>query len=549
MASQEELIVKIGADLSQLKRELGRAGKETKKFSDESKRAVIGLDKAMAGLAKRALGFGAAFLSVNAALRTFNGAINRTREITKFAGQLDLSRERFGAYAIIARQAGYETEDMFDAMKDLSIKITDAANGAKSYEEVLNKVGLRSRDLLKLNVEERFLAFAKATGSATNAMRQFALDELGSDPLLRFNKLIKESGTELEGIADNFIKTGKAASEFDYKQMEKAAKAQKNLNMAWEKFANVMSVKVAPAIAKALNVIAEAFEDEPEKIDEVKEKTEELRAELLKIQSISFMDRTNEQMERFIELQKKIGEVEGFKGTVKEEVEGGGEKKSSKDALDLEGQNLKASLMLLQDFLAEQKDLRDEASKVKQLDGIEEHALVYAAEEAHMKRMKQLWLQGLKGRMQVAKTFFGDMSVLMQTENRKMFEVGKAAAIANAVITTIESAQKSFNAMAGIPIVGPALGAAAAAAAVAGGMARVQQIKSTTMGGGGGVSDVGGGAGGVTAAAGGGGEQAPINQTNVDVSLQGSTFSQDQVRELIGAINEQADDNFVVRAG
>jgi hypothetical protein len=66
-------------------------------------------------------------------------------------------------------------------------------------------------------------------------------------------------------------------------------------------------------------------------------------------------------------------------------------------------------------------------------------------------------------------------------ENRKMFEMAKAAAIASTLAETYVGAQRAFSAMAGIPVVGPALGAAAAGAAVLGGMARVAQIRSQSI--------------------------------------------------------------------
>jgi len=56
---------------------------------------------------------------------------------------------------------------------------------------------------------------------------------------------------------------------------------------------------------------------------------------------------------------------------------------------------------------------------------------------------------------------------------------GKAAAIAQATIETYKSATSAYSAMAGIPVVGPALGAIAAAAAVAAGLKTVQKITST----------------------------------------------------------------------
>ena len=58
---------------------------------------------------------------------------------------------------------------------------------------------------------------------------------------------------------------------------------------------------------------------------------------------------------------------------------------------------------------------------------------------------------------------------------------GKAAAISGALISTYQSATDSYKSLAGIPVVGPALGAAAAAAAVVSGMANVKQIIGTPL--------------------------------------------------------------------
>lgn len=70
------------------------------------------------------------------------------------------------------------------------------------------------------------------------------------------------------------------------------------------------------------------------------------------------------------------------------------------------------------------------------------------------------------------------LSTLMNGESKKMFKIGKIAAISGAVISTIDSAQRSYEALAGIPVVGPGLGIAAAGAATLAGFARVKQIKA-----------------------------------------------------------------------
>jgi len=57
----------------------------------------------------------------------------------------------------------------------------------------------------------------------------------------------------------------------------------------------------------------------------------------------------------------------------------------------------------------------------------------------------------------------------------------KAAKIAETAISTYQSATLSYKSLAGIPVVGPALGAAAAALAVVTGLKQVQKISSTSI--------------------------------------------------------------------
>ena len=66
-------------------------------------------------------------------------------------------------------------------------------------------------------------------------------------------------------------------------------------------------------------------------------------------------------------------------------------------------------------------------------------------------------------------------------KSKEMQAIGKAAAIAQTSIATYEGATKAFSALAGIPLVGPALGAAAAAATIAAGLANVARIAGVEL--------------------------------------------------------------------
>lgn len=128
----------------------------------------------------------------------------------------------------------------------------------------------------------------------------------------------------------------------------------------------------------------------------------------------------------------------------------------------------------------------------------------------------------------------GDISTLMNTESRKMFEVGKAAAIANAIIDTHAGMTKALAQ-------GGFWGIAMAAAVAAKGFASVSAIRAQQFGSSGGG---GGGAASATQAVNaattpvGGASGTSAGGANTVVHLHGEVFSQGMVRGLIEQLNE-----------
>lgn len=117
---------------------------------------------------------------------------------------------------------------------------------------------------------------------------------------------------------------------------------------------------------------------------------------------------------------------------------------------------------------------------VQQLKMLNDQKLI--SDQEYAAASVQLELQRQNVYLNSASSFFGNLSALQKSENKKLAAVGKAAAIAQAMISTYQSATSAYAAMAGIPYVGPALGAAAAAAAIVAGLANVQQIRSQNVG-------------------------------------------------------------------
>ena len=168
-----------------------------------------------------------------------------------------------------------------------------------------------------------------------------------------------------------------------------------------------------------------------------------------------------------------------------------------------------------------------------------------AAAAEHEQRLTDIKRKQEAERFAVARSTLSLVEGLMNSNSRKMFEVGKAASIANAVISTYEGVMNVWSKWAAYP----PLAAALSAVTIATGVANVQRIKSTSFGG----ASVGGGsvaAGNVITPGQGpfntGGTpqlEGPTQPTRQAVSLTivGEVFNAAQVRELIAKINEQSD--------
>lgn len=136
-----------------------------------------------------------------------------------------------------------------------------------------------------------------------------------------------------------------------------------------------------------------------------------------------------------------------------------------------------------------------------------------------------------------------DMANSMKGQSKKMFEVDKAFRLANAVITGYDAATSAWAF--GMKVGGPPAAAAFTAASLARTAALVNSIKSTNFGGGGGGGGGGAGSAGSTAVP-QQQQQQPENQI-VNIDLQGEIFGREQVRGLIGQINDALDDGYTLR--
>lgn len=132
-----------------------------------------------------------------------------------------------------------------------------------------------------------------------------------------------------------------------------------------------------------------------------------------------------------------------------------------------------------------------------------------------------------KQETQEKKKTFADITNMLRTGSKEQMAVQKAQGMAQAAISAYQAANSAYAALAPIPIIGPALGAAAAAAAIAYGLGNVAQISGIKLAEGGLVKAV---TGGVPAVIGEGGSDEAVLPLDDSQAM----------RRIGGAIAEQS---------
>lgn len=228
-------------------------------------------------------------------------------------------------------------------------------------------------------------------------------------------------------------------------------------------------------------------------------------------------------------------------------------------------EKLQESFLTEQELLAKKYEeelvLLEESLENKLLTQEEYDELMLAAKEQYEDRLTAIEEKASQARQRIAEMearakrdaigkMMSDLTTLMNSESRRQFEIGKAAAISQTVADTWVGAQKAFNALADIPVVGPALGAAAAVAAGLAGMQRVQAIRSQSFGGSGGSAAAASNTEAVNAASTPVGGQQQTQVMRVEGLDRNSLFSGDAVETIArGLLDFQKDGGQVVFAG
>lgn len=172
--------------------------------------------------------------------------------------------------------------------------------------------------------------------------------------------------------------------------------------------------------------------------------------------------------------------IEAFVAKVQEGAQKAAEAvAASRKQMFVEGDSAEADKKMAEDFKKFQEGLLSkEAAEIESMARIHDQMEKY--HNAGLMSTSQYW--GQTAKMTVG--FLTNISASVANQSKKAFDLNKKLSIAQTIMNTYEMATSAYKALAGIPYVGPILGAAAALAAIKFGQMQIQGIKATSFGGG-----------------------------------------------------------------
>ena len=479
-----------------------------KVFSDVSK-SLKKIDKDADGMSKSLKKFGsvakgaglaavAGFGAVVAIAKDAAEAANEIQNLSRIAG---ISTTQFQELTYAAQGYNVEQEKVSDILKDVNDKFGDfLANGAGPLQDFFNNIApqvgvtaenfrdLSSKDALQLYVD----SLEKA--NVSQAQMTFYMEALASDATALI-PLFEDSGKALKEQAAAGREAGAVLSQLELDELREFDESMRKLERSFDTLFKRVALGVAGPLTAILDFVDTLF---PASAKKTFTTVEELEAEIARLDDSlkgkrrgkHFIVQRREELEK--ELERMIKAREKYAKATK------GETTVTTPKVATEEQLLKAKSLYeemigpiekYQNKLKDIDELRQAGAfeSEKAANEVEKKALedLAAAREQQKENDIQRELekngvmaQHIRQRMDLEKAselekgkFLMENSAnvfkAFSGQSKKAFQIQKALSISETLISTYQSATSAYKALAGIPVVGPALGAAAAAAAVA----------------------------------------------------------------------------------
>jgi len=440
------------------------------------------------------------------------------------------SVEEMTAWQYAAKTVNLEADKMGDIFKDVTEKIADAfANGGGEAKEVLERLNLDLEHMANLSPDQQLLQVANALGEVgTQSEKVQIMESLASDASLLL-PLLENNAEGLKQLRDEAIASGNAIGNIDAAQMEAANQSMIRAKGIVTGIATQLTVKLAPYLEYTANwflenakqaggvgeMVNSAMDSATTAIGYVITALDYMQIgwEVIKLGVGTFATVSLKALNSIINPIRYVNELLGveqpaaFKflthlvGDFEQAAIDG--QANLLNMISSVGQNAEAAKGALKDVkqaaeevaaIQVQQNADDNsaaveaaAARIAEVKAAEQeqldlaHALAIVSEQEYQQELVAAADLATAQKISIVGSMMGNLSSLMSTQSKKLFNIGKVAAIAGGFIKMYESILSSYAA--GAKIGGPPLGAAFATTAGVAAGAHLANIKKQKFSG------------------------------------------------------------------
>lgn len=263
MAVLRSLVTTLGLNAAQFREELARSRKDFTTFGGH----VVTTGKVVAGGMKTlvaevfslrsaliALGTGAALAGIKAAYDSIDQTANLGRNV-------GIAAQQWHAYAQAAEWAGTKGERLSDVVKDLNVRISDAAKtGGGPLVDFFKQIGQSAQTWAAMSPDQQLRAFSAELQKMSAADARFWLDELNDAAAELFDTLYTNKG-ELFRFADEIDGMGMALSGGQFSAVREARLEIQRLMSVMGALWEQVKASMAPAISEGSRLMRQWIVD------------------------------------------------------------------------------------------------------------------------------------------------------------------------------------------------------------------------------------------------------------------------------------------------
>ncbi|MGN5115643.1 hypothetical protein [Aeromonas sp. 55A] len=266
MAVLRSLVTTLGLNAAQFREELARSRQDFTSFGGH----IVAGGKVVAGGIKTvitevfslrsaliALGSGAALAGIKAAYDNLDQTANLGRNV-------GIAAQQWHAYAQAAEWAGTNGERLADVVKDLNVRISDAAKtGGGPLADFFKQIGQSAQEWAAMAPDQQFRRFSEELQKMSAADARFWLDELNDAAAELFDTLYTNKG-ELFRFADEINGMGMALSGGQFAAVREARQEIQRLMSVMGALWEQVKASMAPAIAEGSRLMRQWIVDAAE---------------------------------------------------------------------------------------------------------------------------------------------------------------------------------------------------------------------------------------------------------------------------------------------